>query len=218
MPKSTKPTQTMTRALAMSVLKRGAAAAALLVPLAGPTVAQSQAEKPQHGGTLNIGMVYVTLSPLSWDPAAWAWKFQQDTGLMYEQLFAGDLSKSQRRGGKHSFRPDAWLATDAIRGELAESWKWKDNPLRVEVKLRKGVMFPEKPGVMKSRELVAQDVVESYYRLDKSPKKIPTYFDHVRRSRRRQAHGGVRIQGIQRRVGLPLRLGLFLGHRSQGGG
>jgi hypothetical protein len=42
----------------------------------------AQAEKPQYGGTLNIGMVYVTLSPLSWDPADWAWKFGQDTGLM----------------------------------------------------------------------------------------------------------------------------------------
>jgi len=139
----------------------------------------AQAEKPQPGGTLNIGNVYVTLSPLSWDPADWAWKFGQDTGLMYEQLFAGDLSKSIRRGGKHAFVADSWLPSDAIRGELAESWKTLENPFRVEVKLRKGVMFPEKPGVMKSRELVADDVVGSYYRLDKSPKKIPTFFDHV---------------------------------------
>lgn len=136
-------------------------------------------EKPQTGGTLNIGNVYVTLSPLSWDPGDWAWKFGQDTGLMYEQLFAGDLTKAKRNGGKHSFVPDAWLASDAIRGELAESWQWKENPLRVEIKLRKGVMFPEKPGVMASRELVADDVVQSYYRLEKSPKKIPTYYDHV---------------------------------------
>ncbi|NDG40148.1 MAG: ABC transporter substrate-binding protein [Betaproteobacteria bacterium] len=139
----------------------------------------AQAEKPQLGGTLNIGNVYVTLSPLSWDPADWAWKFGQDTGLMYEQLFVGDLSKSIRRGGKHAFVADSWLPSDAIRGELAESWKTLENPFRVEIKLRKGVMFPDKPGVMKSRELVADDVVGSYYRLDKSPKKIPTFFDHV---------------------------------------
>jgi len=31
--------------------------------------AMAQAEKPQYGGALNIGMVYVTLSPLTWDPA-----------------------------------------------------------------------------------------------------------------------------------------------------
>lgn len=145
----------------------------------GSAGAIAQAEKPQYGGTLNIGNVYVTLSPLSWDPAAWPWKFGQDTGLMYEQLFAADLNKSVRKGGKHAFVADSWLPSDAIRGELAESWKTMDNPFRVEVKLRKGVMFPDKPGVMKARELVADDVVYSFNRLDKSPKKIPTYYDHV---------------------------------------
>ena len=162
-------------------LSRTAATAVLAAPLLVPLNAAAQAEKPQYGGTLNIGLVYVTLSPLSWDPAAWPWKFQQDTGLMYEQLFAADLTKSQRHGGRYSFTPDAWLPSDAIRGELAQSWQWKDNPLRVEIKLRKGVMFPDKPGVMKSRELVAQDVVDSFYVLDKSPKKIPTYFDHIQK-------------------------------------
>ena len=33
--------------------------------------------------------------------------------------FAADLSKSQRKGGNHAFRADAWLPSDAIRGELA---------------------------------------------------------------------------------------------------
>jgi peptide/nickel transport system substrate-binding protein len=168
----------MNRKTTFGSLARGLAIAATLGLFQSPALAD---EKPQVGGTLNIGMVYVTLSPLSWDPADWTWKFQQDTGLMYEQLFAGDLSKAKRNGGKYSFVPDAWLPSDAIKGELAESWEWKENPLRVEVKLRKGVMFPEKPGVMASRELVADDVVQSYYRLDKSPKKVPTYFDHVQK-------------------------------------
>ena len=151
--------------------------AGLLATSSGTALAQ--AEKPQYGGTLNIGTVVVTLSPLSWDPADWAWKFGNDTGLMYEQLFAADLSKSKRLGGKHLFIADAWLPSDAIRGELAESWQWKENPMRVEVKLRKGVMFPAKQGVMAARELVADDIVHSFYRLDKSPKKVPNYFDHV---------------------------------------
>jgi peptide/nickel transport system substrate-binding protein len=141
-------------------------------------VASAQ-EKPQYGGTVNIGTVYVTLSALSWDPADWNWKLNHDTGQLYEQLFAADLSKSRRNGGKHPFYADAWLPSDAIRGELAETWEWKENPLRVEVKLRKGVMFPDKPGVMKSRELTADDVVFSFNRLDRSPKKIATYFDHL---------------------------------------
>ncbi len=64
---------------------------------------------------------------------------------------------------------------------MAESWEWKKDPLRVEVKLRKGVLFPEKTGVMTSRELVADDVVYSYNRLNGSPKKAPNYLDHVNR-------------------------------------
>eukprot|EP01034_Spumella_vulgaris_P012206 gene12206-15546_t len=113
--------------------------------LAAPALAQ---EKPKYGGTLEVGTVYVTLTALSFDPADWNWKLNHDTGNYLEQLFAADLSKSVRNGGKHPFYADAWLPSDAIRGELAESWEWKQNPLRVEVKLRKGVMFPEKPGVM----------------------------------------------------------------------
>ena len=144
---------------------------------AGSSLALAQA--PQYGGTLNIGHTAVTISPLSWDPADWTWKYNQDTGLATETLFAADLSKSQGRGGKHRFIADAWLPSDAIRGELAENWKWSDNPLRLDINLRKGVMFPARAGVMAAREMVAEDVVYSYNRLDKSPKKIPTYFDHI---------------------------------------
>ena len=154
----------------------GAAAALGLATM--PVLAETP-EKPRYGGTLEIGTVYVTLSALSFDPADWNWKLNHDTGAVYEQLFAADLSKSVRNGGKHPFYADAWLATDAIRGELAESWKWDENPTRVTIKLRQGIMFPDKPGVMKSRELVAEDVVFSYNRLNNSPKKIAGYFDHV---------------------------------------
>ena len=143
------------------------------------TGALAQAEKPQYGGTLNVGSVWVTLSALSWDPADWNWKQNHDTGEFYEQLFAADLTKSKRNGGKHAFYADAWLPSDAIRGELAESWEWKEKPLRLTLKLRKGVMYPEKPGVMASREFTAQDVVYNFTRMDKSPKKIAGYFDHI---------------------------------------
>ncbi len=51
------------------------------------TLAPAMTEKPQYGGTLNIGMIYLTLSPLSWDPADWTWKYNQDTGLTTETLF-----------------------------------------------------------------------------------------------------------------------------------
>jgi len=146
---------------------------------ASPALAETPQDKPKYGGALEIGTVYVTLSALSFDPADWNWKLNHDTGLFYEQLFAADLSKSRQNGGKHPFYADAWLPSDAIRGELVESWKWDENPLRVTMKVRPGVMFPEKPGVMKKRELVADDIAFAYHRLSTSPKKIAGYFDHV---------------------------------------
>jgi len=160
----------------MKTIKAALLASALA--LATPAWAEN-GEKPLYGGTLEIGTVYVTLSALSWDSADFNWKHNHDTGLVYEQLFAGDLSKSKKAGGPFNFIPDAWLPSEAIRGELVESWEWKQNPLRVEMKVRKGVFFPEKPGVMKKRELVADDIVFSFNRLANSPKKLLAYFDHV---------------------------------------
>ena len=157
---------------------KSALLAGVLLLMAGTTSAQD-GQKPQYGGTLDIGTVYITLSALSWDPHDWNWKLNHDTGQYLEQLFQGDLGKARSRGGKHAFVADGYLAQDAIKGELAESFEWKDNPLRVEIKLRQGVMFPDKPGVMKSRELTSQDVAYSFNRLISSPKQQKGYFSHV---------------------------------------
>lgn len=154
-------------------------AVVLAAALAAGTAFAQGAAKPQYGGTLSIGTIYLTVAPLSFDSADWTWKFNHDAGLTYESLFAADLSKAKRNGGPYDFTIDAFLPTDAVRGELAESWKMLDNPRRLEVKLRKGVMFPAKAGVMEARELTAQDVVYSYNRYDQSAKKIPNYFDHI---------------------------------------
>ena len=167
-----------------SMKRNGAVLAAALAMACGSTAAQ----KPQYGGTLEVGNVFVTIAALSFDAAEWPWKLNHDTGMYYEQLLAGDLDKSVRRGGKHKFHADAWLPSDAIRGELAERWEWKD-PLTVVVTLRKGVMIPERTGVVaKPRELTAEDVVLSYERLDKSPRKVPAYFDHISKVEARDRH------------------------------
>ena len=147
----------------------------------------SWAEDPTYGGELNIGTVSVTLSPLSWDPADWTWKSNHDHGSAREQLFAGDLTKSIRNGGPYAFVADAYLPTDSMRGELAESWYWED-PLTLVVKLREGVIFPAKPGIMEAREFVADDVIYSYDLVNDSPKRIPTYFDHIERLEARDEH------------------------------
>lgn len=149
----------------------------LLIPIFCNSLVSAQA--PSYEGELNIGTVNVTLSALSWDPADWTWKSNHDAGNVREQLFAGDLSKSARKGGIYSFLSEAYLPTDSIRGELAERWEWED-PLTLAIHLRKGVIFPEKHGVMKQRELVADDVVYSYDLVNESIKRIPTYFDHIK--------------------------------------
>ncbi len=153
---------------------------ALAVALSGGAAAQT-AETPQYGGTLEIATVFAALSALSWDPHDWNWKLNHDTGQFYEQLIAGDLSKSIRKGGQYSFTIDSFLPPDAQRGELAEKWELVQDPLSVVFTLRKGVMFPDKPGVMASRELTADDVVFSFNRSRSSPKAAPTYFDFVDR-------------------------------------
>jgi peptide/nickel transport system substrate-binding protein len=170
----------------MKTLRRALLGGALAALSASGAIAND--EKPRYGGSVEIGTVYVTLSALSWDAQDFNWKHNHDTGLVYEQLFAADLSKSVKAGGKHPFIADAWLPSDAMRGELAESWEWKSNPLRVEIKLRKGIMWPDKPGVMKSRELVADDVIFAYTRLDNSPRKIKGYFDHVAKAHAPDKH------------------------------
>jgi peptide/nickel transport system substrate-binding protein len=150
------------------------------------TLAAAQ-EKPQYGGTLITPTLSPTISVLTWDPADFNWKINMDTGLVYEQLFAGDLTKAKRFGGPYVFHADAWLPSDAIRGELAESWKWTDDK-HLEIKLRKGIMYPEKPGVMKARELVADDVVFTFNRQNKSPKKIDKYFDFLDKVEAKDSH------------------------------
>jgi peptide/nickel transport system substrate-binding protein len=142
---------------------------------------------PQYGGELNIGTVYTSLSPLSWDPADWSWKLNHDTGNVREQLLAADMDMSIRKGGPYAFRAEAYLPEEAWRGELAESWEWEDE-LTLVMQLRRGVMFPDKPGVMKARELTADDVLFTFEYINSSPKRIASYFDHIERLEVRSSH------------------------------
>ena len=61
----------------------------------------------------------------------WNWKHNHDTGQFYEQLFAADLSKAKQQRRQVSVHtPTPGCRPTAIRGELAESWEWKENPLQ----------------------------------------------------------------------------------------
>ncbi len=138
--------------------------------LSGNALAQN-AEKPQYGGTLEIATIFASLSALSWDHKDWPWKINHDAGGTYETLLVADLSKGTRAGGKYAFHADAWIPTEAIKGELAESWEVQKEPLAAVFRLKKGIMFPAKPGVMDARELTADDVVFSWYYRHNSPRK-----------------------------------------------
>ena len=102
---------------------RSLVAGVLGLALAGGAEAQ---QKPQYGGTLEVATMFATLSALSWDPYDWNWKLNHDTGEFYEQLVAGDLDKSIKKGGKYAYTIDAFLPPDAQRGELAEKWEITD--------------------------------------------------------------------------------------------
>ena len=146
--------------------------------------------RPRNRGTaatLEVGTVHVTIGALSWDQGDWPWKFNHDAGQMYEGLMAADLNQSKGRGGKYPFTSFAFLPGDAIRGELAESWEW-ETPMRLVIKLRKGVMFPEKPGVMAAREFVADDVIFAQNRMAKSPKQVGDLYDFIDKTTARDKH------------------------------
>ena len=150
--------------------------------------AAAQTGKPQYGGTLEIGTVYVTLSALSWDPQDWNWKLNHDTGMYYEQLFAGRPRQERAQGRQAPVHRRRLAAERRDPRRARRALGVGGRPITLVLHLRKGVMFPDKPGVMKARELTAEDVVFSYERLDKSPKKIPTYFDHVAKVEARDPH------------------------------
>jgi len=137
-----------------------------------------ETEKPQYGGSLEVGTVHVTINAISWDPGDWPWKFNHDAGPMNETLMAADLNQSIGRGGKYPFTAFAFLPRDAIRGELAESWEW-ETPMRLVIKLRKGIMYPEKPGVMASREFTADDVIFTQNRMATSPKQVGDLYSFI---------------------------------------
>lgn len=150
-----------------------------LLGLAQVSLAHAANESPQYGGTLNVGTAYITLSALSWDPSDWTWKANHDFGLVREQLFAADLTKSVAQGGPYRFVNEAHLPEDAIRGELAESWVW-ETPNRLVVKLRQGIKWHAKEGVMVSRDLTAHDIIFTFNLINASPKKsVSTYFDYI---------------------------------------
>jgi peptide/nickel transport system substrate-binding protein len=143
--------------------------------------AAPKTETPQYGGTFTLLEMYPAVNPISWDNVNWVWKHGYDTGFYIEHLMMGDLQKGPRGTKQYDFLENSWIPIQFVRGELLEKWEVKKKPLQVIFQLRKGVMWQEKPGVMKARELVAADVIYSMNRLMTSPRKVPEYLDFIDR-------------------------------------
>lgn len=159
---------------------------AVAAALAASSGAMAQ-EEPQLGGTVNVITMYRTLDATTWDYQKWTWKENHD-GLHVDHLIAGDLSKGPRGTNENSFVASDYIPEEHYRGELAESWELKKDPLRLVFNLRKGVYWPAKEGVMERRELVAEDVVKSFQTMWKSDRKIPTYWDFIKEWKAEDKH------------------------------
>ncbi|MDP2920035.1 MAG: ABC transporter substrate-binding protein [Dehalococcoidia bacterium] len=128
-------------------------------------------EEPKYGGTLRVLGTSPTVDPMTFDPADWAWKVSQDITFYSEHLLGGDLDKGPRGTNQVPFTDMEWSPV-AVRGVLAESWEIQTNPLALVFRLRKGIYWQAKQGVMASREFEAKDVVYSMTRLFASPKAL----------------------------------------------
>ena len=137
------------------------------------------AAPPQLDGTVNVITVYRAINATTWDYYKWTWKENHD-GMQLDHLIAGDPAKGPRGTKENLIVAQAYIPPEHYRGGLAESWTLKNNPLRLEFKLRKGVYWAAKPGVMEKREIVAEDVVFNFTHMWTSQRRIPTYWDFVK--------------------------------------
>jgi len=127
-------------------------------------------EEPQYGGTLTVLQWHCALEPGTFDPVDRSWLVEPYTSPYMENLAMGDFEKYGPRGtNEFTFTDMEFIPTEYLRGCLAESWEFPD-PNTVIYHLRKGVYFPDKPGVMASRELTADDVVFCINRQLDSPR------------------------------------------------
>ena len=138
---------------------------------------------PQYGGTLTMLNSFSNAPPPNWDPTQAAgpqiivW-----SNPVMEQAIIGDINKYGPAGEKkYGFTNGSFVPTTYYKGELVTSWEWKD-PLTLVFHVRHGVHFSgisANPGVMKPRELTAEDFVYQMEKMMKSPNKGPNWTSWV---------------------------------------
>ena len=138
---------------------------ALLLGGAGFLGSPAAAQEPQYGGSITFLDGYgAQWPPTGWDPAIGIWTVQNWVEPYLETLLAADYEKYGPRGTNEApFQISQGNPLTMLKGRLAESWSLPDANTII-YKIRQGIMWGEVPGVMKSRELAAQDVVSSLLR------------------------------------------------------
>jgi len=113
---------------------------------------------PEYGGTLTVINPYSIYEPESWDPNDMVWNTSTFAGGTYQTIFWGDINKGPRGTNEWTFPEFDYIPEQYTTGCLVESWEFTD-PLNILFHVRKGIYFPDKPGVMASREMTAEDIV-----------------------------------------------------------
>ncbi len=142
----------------------------------GSFVFSATAEEPKYGGTLTVAppVIHSGNFPLSWDPADHDFSFNGVGKVYMDSLLGGDIDWLGPRGKNvYSFQLNDGTPLDMITGQLAERWEFTKEGMIFH--LRRGIQFQGKPGVMKSREMTADDVVFSLRRAIDSPKRTFKY-------------------------------------------
>ena len=119
---------------------------------------------PQYGGSITfLDGFGAAFPPTAWhqgEGSSWTASIYHDP--MYETLLANDtVLKGPCGTGESEFYHSNSGPLEVMTGKLAERWELPD-PQTLVWYLRRGILWAGKPGVMKSRELVAEDIVKSY--------------------------------------------------------
>ena len=119
---------------------------------------------PQYGGKITfLDGFGGAFPPTAWNQgegSSWTASIYHDP--MYETLLANDIVLKGPCGtGESEFYHSNSGPLEVMTGKLAERWELPD-PQTLVWYLRRGILWAGKPGVMKSRELVAEDIVKSY--------------------------------------------------------
>jgi len=156
-----------------------------------PITQASAAENVQYGGTLSFTDIYPGVQPGSLDAADWHWAHGYFTGLVTEHLMMADLNRGPRGTNEFTFQnTGSHIPLNMLKGELLEKWEVnkKSKPIQIVFHLRKGIMWQNKPGIMKARELVSDDVVHTINRAKASKRYVPLFLDWIDRVEAKGKH------------------------------